>query len=113
MLSPGPCFGFEQYHVWLRFIKFWHRDRSSWPYFEPAFFVLTEDVVELFEDELMFGTNGGHLDEKTVDQFYAVVWVKDSSLAELVVFLDREFSQGHFWFFDRAVENRCGHRRAV
>ena len=44
----------------------------------------------------MFGTDGSHLDEKTVDQFDAVVWLKDSSIAELVLFLDREPSQGHF-----------------
>ncbi|MGA8658269.1 MAG: hypothetical protein WB586_19170 [Chthoniobacterales bacterium] len=42
----------------------------------------------------MFGTNGRHLDEKTIDEFHAFVWVKYSSLAELVIFLDREFAQG-------------------
>jgi hypothetical protein len=57
----------------------------------------------------MFRTNGGHLYEETFDQFHAIVWAKDSGLAKLVVFLDGEFSQGHFWFFDRAVENRCSH----
>ena len=59
----------------------------------------TEDVIELFEDELMFGTDRSHLNEQTVDQFYAVFWVKDSSLAEPVVFVDCEFSQGRFGIF--------------
>ena len=57
----------------------------------------------------MFGTDGGHLDEEAVDQFDAVVRAKDSSVAELVILPDRELPQGHFWFCDRAVENRRGH----
>lgn len=113
MLSPGSCAGFEQYHIWLRFIEIGNGNRSSRADFESAPFLLTEEVVELFDDKLMFGTDGGHLNEKTVDQFDAVVWVKDSSLAEPVVFLDGEFSQEYWWLFDRIVENRFGHWKEV
>ena len=101
---------FEQHHVWLRFVEIGDWDRSSRPDLESPLFLLTEGVVQFFDDELMFGTNGGHLNKKTVDQLDAVVWVQDSGLAEPVVLVDRKFSQDDHWFIDRAVKNRFGHK---